>query len=154
MRPMIMAGTPQRAGCCLALLLGLNLYSSLLPLRAAEPLINELGMEFITVPAGEFTMGTPDLEAAAMERPDGSPAQVRDESPPHPVRFPEAFQLGRTEVTQEQWLKVMGTGPESHWQRADWRDLPVVSVTWHGVAKFIEALIRSATGSYWANLDL
>jgi formylglycine-generating enzyme required for sulfatase activity len=148
MRPMIMAGSPQRAGCCLALLLGLNLYSSLLPTNAAEPVVNDPGMEFITVPAGEFTMGTLDLEAAAMERPDGSPVQVRDESPPHPVRFSEAFQLGRTEVTQEQWLKVMRTrpGPESHWQRADWRDLPVVSVTWHEVVKFIEALNRNTAG--------
>ena len=114
----------------------------------AGPLVNELGMTFAAVPAGEFIMGTHDLEAAAMERPDGEIAQIRDETPPHRVRFPEPFWLGRTEVTQDQWLKVMGTrpGPEAHWQREDWRTLPVVSVTWFDVQRFITALEERTPG--------
>ncbi len=113
-----------------------------------EPLINEQGMAFVKVPAGEFIMGTHDLESAAMERPDGELAQIRDETPPHRVRFPEPLWLGRTEVTQEQWLKVMGTrpGPEAHWQREDWRTLPVVSVTWLDVQHFITALEERTPG--------
>ncbi|MEA2080104.1 MAG: SUMF1/EgtB/PvdO family nonheme iron enzyme [Pseudomonadota bacterium] len=112
------------------------------------PLVNELGMAFVEVPAGMFIMGTHDLEAAAMERPDGELAQIRDEAPPHSVRFPEPFWLGRTEVTQGQWLEVMGTrpGPESEWQRDDWRTLPVVSVTWFDVQAFIAALEKRTQG--------
>ena len=108
----------------------------------SEPLVNEQGMAFVVVPAGAFIMGTHDLESAAMERPDSELAQIRDEAPPHRVRFPEPLWLGRTEVTQGQWLAVMGTrpGPESHWQREDWRTLPVVSVTWLDVQHFITAL--------------
>jgi sulfatase modifying factor 1 len=113
-----------------------------------EPLVNKEGMTFVAVPAGEFVMGTRELESAAMERPDGELAQVRDETPPHRVRFPEPFWLGRTEVTQDQWLKVMGTrpGPEAHWQREDWRALPVVSVTWFDVQQFITALEKRTPG--------
>ena len=112
------------------------------------PLVNEQDMTFVAVPAGEFIMGTHGLEAAAMERPDGKLSQIRDETPPHRVSLPEPFLLGRTEVTQDQWLKVMGTrpGPEAHWQREDWRTLPVVSVTWQDVQHFIKALDERTPG--------
>jgi sulfatase modifying factor 1 len=115
---------------------------------AEKPLVNAQGMTFVVVPAGEFIMGTHDLESAAMERPDGEIAQIRDETPSHKVRFPEPFWLGRTEVTQGQWLRVMGTrpGPEAHWQRKDWRTLPVVSVTWFDVQRFITALEEHTPG--------
>ena len=114
----------------------------------AGPLVNELGMAFVEVPAGEFVMGSHDLEAAAMELPDGELARIRDETPPHRVRLPGPFWLGRTELTQAQWLQVMGTrpGPQSHWQRDDWRALPVVSVTWFDVQRFIAALEERTPG--------
>jgi sulfatase modifying factor 1 len=117
------------------------------PLWAAEggagaAWTNPLGMTFIAIPAGELMIGTADIVEAAMERPDGSEAMVADEQPRHRVVFEDRFWLGKTEVTQGQWLAVMGgrPGPASHWQRDDWRDLPVVSVTWEGVQAFIEAL--------------
>ncbi len=107
----------------------------------AGRLLNRWGMTFLAIPAGQFMMGTQDIDAATMEHPSGDPEQVRDETPPHPVRI-SAFYLGRTEVTQQQWLDVMGTrpGPQANWQRDVWQTLPVVTVSWHRVMDFIEAL--------------
>lgn len=108
-----------------------------------HPLItNHLGMEFIQIPAGEFMMGTADLEEALFELPQADRSKIDDELPIHRVEFPDPFYLGRTELTQGQWLEVMGTrpGPEGHWQRKDWSSLPVVGVSWHRVQDFIDKL--------------
>jgi formylglycine-generating enzyme required for sulfatase activity len=77
-----------------------------------------------------------------MERPEGDAGPIRDETPAHRVRITRAFQLGRTEVTQAQWLEVMGTrpGPEAYWVSADWQALPVVSVSWNMAQRFARAL--------------
>jgi len=112
--------------------------------QAAESFTNALGMSFIKVPAGEFMMGSKDLDAVLLELPDGDVESVRDETPAHTVVFPRGFYLGKTEVTRAQWTRLMDTrpGPESEWQREDWQRLPVVSVSWYDVQKFIEALNR------------
>ncbi|MEN8131848.1 MAG: formylglycine-generating enzyme family protein [Pseudomonadota bacterium] len=116
-------------------------------LVASEPPIitNSLGMEFVQLPAGEFMMGTSDLEEALFDMPEPDQSKIADETPVHPVKIIQAFYLGRTEVTQAQWLKVMGTkpGPDSHWQRSDWQDLPVVSISWYRAQDFIEVLNAS-----------
>lgn len=46
---------------------------------------------------------------------------IHDETPAHNVRISRDFWLGATEVTQGQWLKMMGTrpGPNALWRRAD-----------------------------------
>jgi formylglycine-generating enzyme required for sulfatase activity len=69
----------------------------------AEVFTNGIGMGFVEIPAGEFMMGcSPD---------DG---QCREgESPRHRVRITKAFQMGRYEVTQEQWTAVMGENPSA-----------------------------------------
>ena len=108
----------------------------------ADTHTNAQGMEFTPLPAGEFLMGTPDPDALAFELPDGDLDRIRDETPAHRVRFDKPILMQTTEVTQEQWLEVMDTrpGPESHWQREDWRRLPVVSVSWHDVQTFVDRL--------------
>ena len=111
---------------------------------AASPEVirNELGMEFVRVPAGTYKMGTADLEAAVMLQPEPEPAKIEDETPRHRVRISEPFHLGRTEVTQGQWQAVMGTrpGPDNYWARDDWRRLPVVAVSWTMAQRFIARL--------------
>ena len=57
-------------------------------------------MEFILIPAGSFTMGSPKKEKGRSD----SEKQVR-------VTITRVFELGKTVVTQKQWAEVMGTTP-------------------------------------------
>ena len=59
------------------------------------------GIVMLLVPPGKFVMGMSpgDSEASPNER------------PAHEVTITEPFYLGRTEVTAEQWKKVMGESP-------------------------------------------
>ncbi|MDR2075417.1 MAG: formylglycine-generating enzyme family protein, partial [Desulfovibrio sp.] len=82
---------------------------------------NSLGMEFVLLPAGSFRMGSDLLE---------------DERPEHPVTISRDFYLGRFEVTQEQWEKVMGGNPS--WFRG--AALPVEQVFWNEAQEFIRRL--------------
>lgn len=108
---------------------------------AAEP----ADIELIQIPAGTFQMGTMDIEAVRFEVPEPGALNIDDETPAHRVTISRPFWLGRTEVTQAQWLAAMGTrpGPDDHWQRSDWRTLPVVSVSWHMAQSFIAKLNQS-----------
>jgi formylglycine-generating enzyme required for sulfatase activity len=61
--------------------------------------IESLAMELVPIPAGEFVMGSPETE-------DG---HVASEGPLTRVTLPQAFWLGRYEVTYAQWKALMGT---------------------------------------------
>ena len=113
-----------------------------LPLQAKDTIENFLGMRFIQIPAGEFIMGTEDLTSAIMEIPEPEKNALADEAPAHAVVISRPFYLAQTEVTQQQWFKVMENrpGPEELWQRADWHSLPVVSVNWYMAQRFVEEL--------------
>lgn len=84
------------------------------------------GMEFVLVPAGEFVMGLRDGED------DLRPA------PSHPVRVTRPFYLGRFEVTQAQWQRVMGTDPSQLNECGP--SCPVESVSWEDVRAFLHRL--------------
>ena len=103
---------------------------------------NRLGMRFVRIPAGTFTMGTRQVEAARAEIPDPDPDDVRDETPAHRVTISEPFWLGETEVTQKVWLEVMENrpGPAAYWERERWESLPVAAVSWRMAARFVEEL--------------
>jgi formylglycine-generating enzyme required for sulfatase activity len=64
---------------------------------------NAAGMEFVRIAPGEFMMGcsTGDDQCEA------------DEKPRHRVVISRGFEVGRFEVTQGQWLNVMGSNPSS-----------------------------------------
>jgi sulfatase modifying factor 1 len=76
-------------------------------------------IELVLVPGGEFTMGAEGHSA--------------NEIPPHQVRV-KSFLLGRTEVTQRQWAKVMETDP-SHFNSCG--DCPVEQVSWEDVREYL-----------------
>jgi len=61
-------------------------------------LLRRLGMEFVKIPAGTFLMGTPAYV----------PGKHGDETQ-HRVTIAKPFLMGKHEVTQGQWEKVMGT---------------------------------------------
>lgn len=115
--------------------------------HAAEIQTNSLGMEFVRIPAGEFTMGTENtddvlFEMPSPEKPEQKEHLLADETPAHPVRISQDFYLGKTEVTQKQWLDVMGTrpGPAKLWNHPRWQQLPVVSISWNQAIEFINTL--------------
>ena len=70
--------------------------------QGAEPktVTNTIGMKLIQIPAGKFTMGSPEGE----KNREANEAQVT-------VTLTKPFWLGKTEVTQGQWKQVMGTAP-------------------------------------------
>lgn len=108
-------------------------------------------LDFVRVPAGEFTQGNSHFDETVFELPDGDARLIEDELPPHRVRITRPFELSKTEVTQGQWFDRMGTrpGPAENWQRHHWRQLPVVSVTWHDAQRFIAVLnARARTARY------
>jgi len=83
-------------------------------------------MKFALIPAGEFQMGSPDSDSTADS----------DEKPQHRVRITKPFYLGVTEVTQEQYQRVMGSNP-SNFKGAQ---LPVESVSWEDAVAFCRKL--------------
>lgn len=105
---------------------------------------NALKMEFVLIPAGSFLMGTSkeDLDKVLFEMEQADMVQIIDESPRHSVTLSKPFLLGRTEITQSQWYKVMGTrpGPAEGWNDKNWQTLPVVSTSWNMAQQFISKL--------------
>lgn len=112
------------------------------PVQASDIIENFLGMYFVRIPPGEFVMGNEDITSAIMEIPEPEENALVEETPAHTVEISKAFYLAQTEVTQEQWLKVMENkpGPDEVWQRDDWKRLPVVSVNWFMAQRFVEEI--------------
>ena len=59
------------------------------------------GIEMLLVPPGKFVMGMSPGDTQA----------ENNEKPAHDVTLTQPFYLGRTEVTQSQWVKVSGNNP-------------------------------------------
>jgi formylglycine-generating enzyme required for sulfatase activity len=83
-------------------------------------------MEFVWVPGAGAQMGCGSWTSDC-----GS-----DESPVHEVCV-DGFWLGKTEVTQGQWVKVMGSNP-SNFQKGD--NYPVEQVSWKDAKEYIRKL--------------
>lgn len=97
-------------------------------------------MEFVLIKPGSFEMGsvTHDL----------------DERPVRTVNITQPFYIGRFEVTQAQWVRVMGENPSFF--KGD--NLPVDSVSWNDCQKFLSALrkkngrnVALPTEAQWEN---
>ena len=89
--------------------------------KAPKDVTNSIGMELIEIPAGKFMMG------------EGGDAVA--------VTLTKPFLMGKTEVTQGQWKKVMGTEP---WKGQDYvqadKDCPAEYVDWHDAREFCDKL--------------
>ena len=100
-------------------------------------------MELVEIPAGKFTMGSPEDE----EYHQVDEVQVT-------VALTKPFGLGKYEVTQGQFKKVMGTEP---WNGADFvkadKDFPATCVDWDDATKFCQKLtaIERNAGKLKAN---
>ncbi len=61
-----------------------------------KEITNSMGMKFVLIPAGRFTMGSPPTERGSQE-----------DEVLHKVELTQQFHLGTTEVTEHQWATVM-----------------------------------------------
>ncbi len=106
----------------------------------------EPDLTFVTIPAGQFVMGTADLAEAKADLPDPKAASVGDEAPAHTVVFEKPFQMSQTEVTQKIWFDIMHTkpGPAKDWKVKNWQQLPVVSISWFSANEFIDKLNKQS----------
>jgi formylglycine-generating enzyme required for sulfatase activity len=95
-----------------------------MPVSTPQEITNRIGMEFVLIPAGTFTMGSPYPDA------------YDDEKPAHQVTISEPFYMGKYEVTQAQWKAVMGENPSVF--KDD--DRPVENVLWEDAQQFIQKL--------------
>ena len=87
-------------------------------------------IEMVLIPGGAFNMGSKEGED--------------DEQPVHKVSV-DSFYLGRFEVNQAQWKKVMGNEPSDF---ENCPQCPVESVSWNDVQDFLEKLNQISPHTY------
>ena len=88
---------------------------------------NSLGMEFVSIPAGGFVMGSPEDEKYR-----------EDDERQHEVRISRGFWMGKYE-------ELMGENPS--YFRACGERCPVDRVAWNDVQRFIQKLNGRESGS-------
>ena len=84
--------------------------------KAGVPAVNSVGMRFVPIQAGTFTMG--------------------EDHKAHQVTLTQPFELGVYEVTQEQYEAVMGTNPSEFKAPQN----PVEQVSWNDAVEFCRKL--------------
>jgi formylglycine-generating enzyme required for sulfatase activity len=89
------------------------------------------GMVLTAIQPGTFVMGSPENE----------PGRQADETP-HRVTISRRFYIGRFEVTQSEWQRVMGSNPSRFTNCAR---CPVEQVTFYDVASFLSRLTAQST---------
>jgi len=93
--------------------------------HSAEP-------DMVLVEGGTFTMGCTDGECDSL-----------NEKPTHQVTL-SSFSISKREITQKQWIAIMGTNPSFN----EGDSLPVERVTWLDVQEFIRRLNDSTGKQY------
>jgi formylglycine-generating enzyme required for sulfatase activity len=92
---------------------------------------DKMNINFKKIPAGKFLMGS---DSSIKER-------YKDETY-HEVEITKPFEMQTTQVTQKQWTDVMNSNPSNF--KGD--DLPVESVSYYDVQKFIKKLNKRNDG--------
>lgn len=87
---------------------------------------NSIGMKLALLPAGEFLMGSPDMEK-----------ERAGESAPRTVKIAKSFYIGVTEVTQAQFREVTGKNPAFFQESVS---NPVELVPWEDAVDFCNKL--------------
>jgi formylglycine-generating enzyme required for sulfatase activity len=76
---------------------------------------------FVQIQGGTFTMGSPENEKG----------RVPDEGPQHQVTV-SGFFIGKYEVTQKEYMEVMGTNPSEY----KGNNLPVENISWYEAVEY------------------
>ncbi|MBD2622825.1 SUMF1/EgtB/PvdO family nonheme iron enzyme [Microcystis flos-aquae FACHB-1344] len=104
------------------------------PTPFTEKLPNRVTLEMVSLPAGQFLMGSPDSD----------PNAASDEKPQHQVKV-NSFAIGKYPVTQAQYQAVMGTNP-SHFKNNPQN--PVENVSWNDAQAFCRKLSQITGKTY------
>ena len=103
------------------------------PDRITVDLGDGVTMNMLRIPAGRFMMGSES-------------GREEDETPVHKVTFDYDFYMGETELTQAQWLAVMGTwpdpqsSPDEKYHSGLPGEYPAYFISWHDCHDLAEAL--------------
>ena len=102
---------------------------------ATEVVHEKTGIELVYIPAGTFMMGSPADEAGRF-----------DNEAQHRATLSQGFYMGKYEVTQAQWVRVMHSNPLEFKGDA----LPVEQVSWDDCQSFCsQAGLRLPTEAEW-----
>ena len=121
---------------------------------------NSIGMKFVLIPAGTFTMGSRDDAMDVARRcnmPNAQAGWFVDEHPVHEVTLTRAFYMAIHELTQSQYEALFKRPPERPDKKsrfhpcdcaAEFRggDRPVINASWDETKKFCEALSKRDAG--------
>jgi len=99
-----------------------------------ENLAKGVTLEMVSLPAGQFLMGSPDSDPDAQS----------DEKPQHQVKV-NSFAIGKYPVTQAQYQAVMGNNP-SHFKNNPQN--PVERVSWDDAQAFCQKLSQITGKTY------
>ena len=91
--------------------------------------INSIGMEFVYIPPGTFTMGPARLDMGYWFAKGFKPFKVT---------FKQGFYMQTTEVTQKQFSQLMGFNPSAF--QGCGGDCPADNISWENAKKFIKIL--------------
>ena len=94
---------------------------------------NKDGIEMVYVAGGTFMMGASSNDSEAWDW----------EKPAHNVTL-SSFYIGKYEVTQKQWVEIMGSNPS--YFKGD--NLPVEQVSWYDIQNFIKKLNAKTGKNY------
>ncbi len=127
----------------IAVFVGLDEGEGYVPMEGEYPtetllLPGNVPLELVRIPAGSFQMGSPDTERSRSD----------DEGPIHTVTINYDFYMGKYEVTQAQWLAVMGSSPGGYaWDYGQGDTYPAYYVSWDDAQAFITALNTHITNT-------
>ena len=95
-------------------------------------------LEFVWIPPGSFTMGSPEAETG----------HTADEAPRHQVTLTDGYFMGRFPVTQAQWQVLMDTAP---WEGRTFvtsdPDRPATYIQWEDAREYVRRLNEAAGSS-------
>ena len=102
-----------------------------------EQIGEDIMLEMVYVPSGEFVMGASKKEERSYD----------NERPQHSVAIP-AFLMGKYPITQEQYEAVMGTNPSYFKHKPDSPLCPVENVSWEDAQEFCKKLSKLTGREY------
>lgn len=111
--------------------------------------VNSIGIQFVlikpgTMTVGKFqpTVGSKDFDGTKLSQQmvEKSEQMAKaDFMPGFEVKINKAFYMGKYEITQSQWLKIMGKNP-SAFQHDSSSNQPVENITWKDAQAFVKKL--------------